>query len=446
MYKNNSSFLKYVLIICFLLSACAPVEKITVLATSTLAPSLTKTPLPTSTEIPTQIPSALPNKFKFPSWFADSNNQVFAMVTDVLENSNELTFVDANTHDKFVINVPNADISRYFWTPDGKSLGFINSDFMSVYLIDLSTGNVTETKVSGEASECLYEYEKVKLPVIRYFRVESSSPSDPSFFCSKPPFSFSQLEKDKKQITILENLTTGHKIELSGTSEIGMSYVYELSPSQTKVAILQGTTPDPDLIYPMGTRISVYSLPDGELLASYDGQFCSMMWAPDENKVLTTQTDETACYSNAVPTILYRSSSRDERISVIEDAQHSKYSISTFNWSHDSNFIYYTYVNPDRSDVCRYDLTSKTIFCPTSGFDELNKHNVEYYKLSPDEKFLALLYGDSCAGCDEWGEPSSLLMKIDGSDLFMLGKEIYRAEVNAPYPYNTLVWRPLPNP
>lgn len=446
MHKNHFSLLKYVLIICFLLSACAPEETITALATSTLAPILTKTPLPASTEIPTQTPPALPNKFEFPSWLANSNNQVFAMVTDVLENSNELTFVDANTHNKFVTNVPNADISRYFWTPDGKSLGFINSDFMSAYLINLITGEVIETNFSREASECLDEYEKVKLPVIRYIRVKSLSSSDPSFFCSKPRFDFSQVEKDGKQIIVLENLTTGQKTELSGTSEIGVSYVYELSPSQTKVAILQGTSPDPDLIYPMGTRISVYSLPDGKIIASYEGQFCSMKWSPDENKILTTQTDDTACYSNAVPTILYPSSSRSERISAIEDAQHSKYSISTFNWSHDSNFIYYTYVNPDRSDVCRYDLTSKSIFCPTSGFDELNKYNVEYYKLSPDEKFLALLYGDSCAGCDEWGEPSSALMKIDGSDLFMLGKEIYRAEVNARYPYNTLVWRPLINP
>jgi hypothetical protein len=363
-----------------------------------------------------------------------------------LEDSNELTFVNANTREEFTINVPNTNISRYFWTPNGESLGFITSDFMSVYLINLVTGETVENTVPADASACLFGYEKVKLPVIRYFRVEGLSPSDPSFFCSQSQYAFSQVEKDGIQITTLEYLTTRQKIELSGTSEIGMSHVYELSPSQAKVAILQGTTLDPDLIYPMGSRISVYSLPDGKLIASYEGRFCSMKWSPDENKILTTQPDEAACYSNAVPTILYPSSSRSERISEIEDALHSKFSISTFNWSQDSNLIYYTYVNPDRSDVCRYDLATHRIFCPTSGFDELNLHNVEYYELSPNEEFITFLYGDSCAGCDEWGEPSSALMKIDGSDLFLLGKEIYRAEVNAPYPYNTLAWRPLPNP
>lgn len=443
---NHSYLVKCVLVLCLTLSACAPEQRITELTTATVAPKLTNTLQPTFTETSTQTPALILNNYEFPSWVADPNYQVFGMVTDVLENSNELTFVNANTHEKFYINVPNANISRYFWTPDGKSLGFIKSDFTSVYLIDLKTGNVTETNIPVDASHCLNEYEKVKLPVIRYFRVENSSPSDPSFFCPAPHFDFSQIEKDGKQTTILENLTTGQKIELSSTSENGISYVYELSPSPTKVAILQGNTPDPDLIYPMGTQISVYSLPDGKLISLYEGKFCSLEWSPDENKILTTQTDADACYSNAVPVILYPSSGRSQRITAIENAQHSKYSISTFNWSQDSNFIYYTYVNPERSDVCRYDLTTTNIFCPTSRFDELNERNIEYYKLSSDEKFLTFLYGDSCAGCDYWGEPSSALIKVDGSDMFFIGKEIYRAEVNSPYPYNTLVWRPLPNP
>ncbi len=445
MDKRHFYWTKYALVFCLALSACAPRQQINELVTATVTPKLTDTPQPTFTATPTQTPP-FPNKYDFPSWLADPNYQVFAMVTDVLEDSNELTFVNANTHDKFYINVPNANISRYFWTPDGKSLGFIKSDFLGVYLIDLKTGKVTENSIQENASQCLDEYQKVKLPVIRYFRVENSNPSDPSFFCSTPPFRFSQVEKDGKQTTVLEILETGQKIELSSTSENGISYRYELSPMLTKVAILQGNTPDPDLIYPMGTSISIYSLPDSKLISSYNGQFCSLKWSPDENKILTTQTDETACYSNAVPTVLYPSKGRSQRLTMIENAQHSKYSISTFNWSQDSSFIYYTYVNPDRSDVCRYDLTNNSIFCPTSGFDELKERNVEYYEISPDEKFLTFLYGDSCAGCDYWGEPSSALMNIDGSDMYFIGKEIYRAEVNSPYPYNTLVWRPLPNP
>lgn len=446
MDKNPSFVVKYVLIFGFLLSACAPATPMSLeLGTATAMPRSTDIAQPTFTKAATQTPPQIPDKYEFPTWVSDPNNQVFAMVTDVLKDSNQLTFVNANTHEKYAINVPSTDISHYFWTPDGKSLGFIKSNFLSVYLVDLSTGKVNETNIPENATQCIDEYAREKFPILRYFRVESSSLSDPSFFCPSPVFNFSQEAKNGKYITILENPATGQKVQLSSTTESDISYRYELSPSFDKVAILQGSSPDPDLIYPMGTSISIYSLPDGKLVSAYNGKFCTMKWSPDGDKLLTTQSDENACNSNSVPVILYSSSGRSQRITAIENAQHSKYSISTFNWSQDSNSIFYTYVNPDRSDVCRYDLTKDDIFCPTGSFDELNERKVEYYKLSPDEKFLTVLYGDSCAGCDYWGDPSSVLMNIDGNDMLFLGKEIYRSEVNSPYPYNTLVWRPLPN-
>ncbi|MCL4271371.1 MAG: hypothetical protein KJZ72_17570 [Anaerolineales bacterium] len=446
MNKNPSFIFKYVLMFCFLLSACAPATPLgNELGTATVTPRLTDTAQPTFTKTATPIPPQIPDKYEFPTWVSDPNNQVFAMVTDVLKDSNQLTFINANTHEKYVINVPSTDISHYFWTPEGKSLGFIKSNFASVYLVDLATGKVSESNIPESFTQCIDERQREKFPILRYFSVESSSPSDTSFFCPPPVFNFSQEEKDGKHITFLENPTTGQKVQLSSNNGSDISYRYELSPSFDKIAILQGSSPDPDLIHPMGTSISIYSLPEGKLVSTFDGKFCSMKWSPDGDKLLTTQSDENACNSNSVPVILYPSSGRSQRITAIENAQHSKYSISTFNWSQDSNFLYYTYVNPDRSDVCRYDLKKDDIFCPTSSFNELNERNVEYYKFSPDEKFLTVLYGDSCAGCDYWGDPSSVLMNIDGSDMLFLGKEIYRSEVNSPYPYNTLVWRPLPN-
>ena len=439
------------LYLCFIMTSCVSASQTQDFAIETTLPELTIAPQHTSTNPSTQKPEftttplSIPSTYKLPSWLADPNYAVFAMVTNVLDNSNEITFVNANTHEKFIIDIPDTNIARYFWTPDGKSIGFIESGFLRALLIDLKTGIVTEHSVPEKHSQCLDEYQKSKEPIIRYLPVYSSLPLDSTFLCPESNLHLSQQEKQGKAITIVENLITGQKIELDSIGNL-LNLEYTISPSQTQLAILQGAVPDPDARNPMGTQISVYSLITGQTISYFEGQFCSLKWSPDENKLLTTKTNEAACNSNVLPVILYPKNNQSHPITAIENAQHSAYYISTFNWSLDSNFLYYVYINPDRSDICRYDLISDKVICLTKDFGELSNYNIESYIISPDERFLAFSYGYSCQGCDYWGEPSSVLIRIDGSDLFFIGKEIYRAEINSPYPYSTLIWRPILNP
>src|SRR5690606_22428132 len=106
--------------------------------------------------------------------------------------------------------------------------------------------------------------------------------------------------------------------------------------------------------------ILIYNLPTGELISSYTGQFCSLEWSPDNEKLLTTQTSSTGC-GNELPVIIFPKTNQVLPIIAIENNQDSWFNISVYNWSQDSNFLYYTYTTIDRSDVCLYDLKTNNI-------------------------------------------------------------------------------------
>lgn len=444
MNKSLSLYNKWTLFLFFLLSACSPAQQSNISITESFSPNPTRAAQPSFTETPTQTAFVISEKYELPSWLASSNFQVFSIVTNVSDTSNELTFINANTHEKFVINVPTSNISRYFWTPDGKSFGFIQSDFLNVLSIDLISGKVTKYAIPEDSAHCLFDYQKTQKPALKYIEVYSSLPSEPSFLCLESVFRLQQIEKNGKAVTVFENLETSQKTELSNSGESLLNIDYSVSPNQTQLAILQGEGIDPYGLDLSGTRIRIYDLESGNVITSFEGYFCLLKWSPDGSKLLTTMTNSSGCYSNATPAIIYLEKNLLQPITANENAQHSKVHISTYNWSQDSNYLYYLYVNPDRSDVCYYNLKNEEIFCPTGNFSELSGLNVEHYKLSPDERFLAFSYGSSCAGCDFWGEPSSVVIQIDGSDYFSLGKEIWIEDVSSTYPFNTLMWRPLP--
>jgi len=460
MIRTRSHSVKYVIVlsVCFLISSCAPQTKDIAIKTTLPAvantPKLTPTiPLSIAPESPLTHPE-IPATYALPSWIGDSNYSVFSMITDISDNSNELTFVNANTHEKFVIQVPTTNISSYFWTLDGKNLGFIESDFLTILLLDLKTGKVTRYSIPKNHTQCLDKYEKEKRPVLNYLYPRSSLPFGPSFFCLDPklefiPFLFNTEERQGKSFILVENELTGQKFELSDPNKNLANLDYEVSLSETRLAVLQGSVPDPDDRNPMGTRILVYDLPTRKMISSFEGQFCSLYWSPDGEKLLTTKADSTRCYSGELPVILYPESNRSYSIPVIDNAKNSMGSIHTslYNWSSDSNFLYYFYDTSERGDICRHDLKSDQIFCLTSNFSELNNLGIEDYRFSPDGKFLTFSYGHSCQGCDFWGEPSSALIRIDGSDLLKLGKEVQGTPLQnfyRTYPYGTLVWRPVP--
>ena len=398
---------------------------------------------PTPTITPT--PPLLPTYYQVPIWLADPNYAVFAMVTEVSDNSNEITFFNADTHEKMIISVPNSNISRFFWTPDGNNFGFVETDFLTIHLIDLKTGKVIDYHLPEQSLHCLDKYRKVKWSTIKNMQVYSSSPLDSAFFCPKPSIHVSKEEKEGKAITIIEDMETGRKIE-TPDSNGNLSIIYfVVSPLQNQLAILQGPAPL-DLLQPMGTQIVIYSLENGEIINAFKGQFCSIDWSPDEKKLLVTKSDSDGCYSSALPAILLPKTGQAESISAIENTHKDINQISLFNWSSDGNSIYYEFSNLNGSDICRYDLPNGEVFCLTKNFGELEDKNIEHYKISPDERFIVFQYGYSCFGCDFWGEPSSALIRIDGSDMMIIGKEVFISDPSSTYPYSTLTWRPLPNP
>lgn len=462
---KKTLFLALLLLTTILIISCgtAPQPHVTptrtATQTATRTPELTPTISPTSSPTFTSTPPSIQARYEFPYWVGDFKYSVFSIITDVSANSNELTLINADTHEKFSIRLPSNDVTHYFWTPDGKSFGLVSADFLTVFMINLKSGEVTEYDIPESYSQCLSEYDKQKQPIMRRLNVYHSLPLDASSFCIDPKFEFSHYfflygeEKQGKHIITMEDSITGQTIEFPDPHQDLANIEFQISASENRFAVLQGPVSpnrdDPWFPIPAGTFISVYDVPTRKLIASFEGLFCSLIWSPDGEKLLTNIAEMTDCYPGAwVPLILYPDISQSHPVTPIDDAKNSGNSFHTslYSWSPDSNFLYYEFSALNRGDLYRYDVKNDNSIALTSGLRELDKLNVEGYSFSPNRDFVTFSYGYSCSGCDYWGEPSSVLMRIDGSDLLKLGKEIQEIpgmRIDITYPYGTLSWRPM---
>lgn len=174
-------------------------QMVDVSATSTPIPStatetFTNTPLATLMPIESPIPTppSIATSYNVPKWLGNLDYTVIMAITSVTENSNQLTFFNANTRERYDISLPIKNLSHYFWTTDGKSLGFLSRDKTTVFVVSSNTGITSEYSLTKEASACLQKYfDSRGAPenkfILSDMQVYDTTPESDTFFCEPPP-------------------------------------------------------------------------------------------------------------------------------------------------------------------------------------------------------------------------------------------------------------------
>lgn len=438
-----------------LLAACAPAT-----AQPTPRPTVTVTASPTTTSptqiiTPTNIPAVeptpstnIPAQYQLPDWINDPQANVAVMITDVKDHIYTLSFLNVVTRDSFDISLSPNLIRGYFWMPDGKLFGFLASDLKTIFLVNLGNGNVDQHPIS-EKTVRLLSAEKIGIiePLIAHgsleqddFHLVSSHQSD--FSANFKYRAKMDYESAASPFLIVENLESGSITPITTPSDRMGGYQFAWSPKVSYLEFLQGTDGTAGMT-PTGQKITIYK-PDGQKVTSFEGDFRSPKWSPDGSKILY---EEPASNS---PCILEINTGVKKCIREI-GRNHSELSYTgSFSWSQNEKQIYYTYHSDQdeiKSGFCVYNLLSGINFCPTTNVPELKTANVEWYNVSPNEQFLVFSAGSSCAGCDFWGEPSSIMIGMDGKNSYSLGEEILVTDLYTfSYPMATLLWRPIITP
>lgn len=414
-----------------------------VVLTETAMPTRLPMQTATITPVPTDTPVVLLSNYKFPIWVAETEIPVLMMVSDVTEISNELTFLNANTHKEFSISLPSESFSRFFWMPDGLAFGLLSSDLLSVTLISIATGEVTTHLLHGQAMLCFDDYAKETLPIMRPGIVFSEAPEDQDFFCPKGINEFKAYQEQDKSKIIIRNIGTEQTRQVIGNPSSELVVISSSwSESSGLLAILLSQEPDPDNFNPNVAQILIYDVGSQQVIATYTGEYCEISWAPDGTKALAY---DDGCFANASPYILYPYEQKIEAVAISEKEGHYSNQIAPVEWLRNGEGFYHIFPNSNRMDLCQYNISTNSVYCPTESFDELDGYNVEYYEVSPDEEVIVFSYGASCYGCDFWGDPSSALIRADGTDFFFIAEEVADwLELNHPYPYYTMLWKPMP--
>jgi len=411
-----------------------------------LTETATPTQLPiqtvTLTPVPTDTPVAILSNYEFPSWVAETETPVLMMVSAVTKTSNQLTFLNANSHEEFSILIPSGSFARFFWMPDGLTFGLLSSDLLSVTLINTTNGEVTIHALHEQALDCFSDYEKKTLLIIRPRIVFSGTPEDPDFFCPSGKNEFRAYQEQDKSTILIENTETGELDKIDNPTNDMVVVKSTWSEISKLLAIMLGPEPDPDNRNPNVNQILIFDSNSQQMLATYEGKFCEILWAPNGTKALAY---DDGCFADAAPYILYPYEQEMEAVKIFEKEGYYTNQIPPVNWLQNGDEFYFIFSRSNRMDLCQYNLQTHSVFCPTEFLAELNGYNVEYYKFSPDEEVIVFSYGASCYSCDFWGDPSSALIKADGTDFFFIGEEIADwQEIDHPYPFHTMLWKPMP--
>jgi hypothetical protein len=378
--KKLIPFIAFI-ILSFLASCGIASQELNVETSSTSTPipsaateSPANTPFATLTPTvpPSPVPPSIAASYNVPKWLGNFDYTVVMAITSITANSNQLTFFNINTQERYDISLPITSLSHYFWTTDGESFGLLSRDRKTVFVVSTNTGLTSKYSLTEKASTCLQEY------------FDNRGAPENEFILSK-------------------------------------MWVYDISPeSETFFCEPSSNFNFPDVKAPVE-----FSSP---IAWSHNQQFYIA-------KSLTGEND-------GLPCIINRSGKVTKCLTAINEQFYSN-GLDLVRWSKDDNQIYYVqFEDSVRADLCIYQLASDATTCPTEKISELDGYNIEYYDMSDDEEFFKVLYGSSCSKCDFWGEPSSLVLRKDGTDILFMGKELQEPNTHWAYPFFSSLFRP----
>lgn len=451
----------------FLLVSCAGnIERkqpaLSITQTAITKPVSSTTPVvtisPTNTE-ETTLPA-----YSLPVWMGDpAINILAALITDDYKRTRKISFYNAETGEKYDIPMPK-DTSGYFWY-DNAHFGFLSNDLMSTYKINMETGKVTKIAVSPQEVRLLNQEQDVdyqnlagdKATALRVIPDYSSNSGVLFEQARKNDKSINRLfaarwSGDNSTIVVINTYTNQIVWESQSTNNVyGIEFLW--SPTdENLLAYLQGK-PEPlnDFIADSVT-LTIVNVAKGEINSVYSGDFGTLKWSPDGNKILYQDPWFRNGYAfRDAPCILFLETNEIKCLQSIPHIIPPGYKLITtgiYKWGNNSNYIYYTYLyrTPDETEklgnLCVYNLVEGIIHCPTQELEILHGRSIVYFDISPDEQYLHFCYSASTILNDYADTANDGIIKVDGTGFFSwVGAIIDGGPQSCSY---NSIWRPSP--
>jgi hypothetical protein len=381
---------------------------------------------PSSTPAPIVSPGTVTPDVTFlelPAWVKNPSNPLVLFTYDIYSTrSSQIGFFDAASGEQAIIRLPFG-IYQYYWKDANHIVfleGYCSEPLVGATELDISQGTLypaTAENLPADIASC-YGLEDTSAKI----KLDTTS-SEPTVEVLDPSSATWLRVTDPND----------------GISDIE----FALSPNEEYLGIIQkqGKFEFPELWQPLfGTQVSVYHLPDRKLVASFaEEKEVSAMLLFTDNENLVYVRDNTPC-------VISIAAETKKCIHAISDRLPESTIILSdpLNDRKKFGFLYFSGY-PHRGGWCIYDLFSGALDCPTNGYEELKDKTVANYALSPDNKYLLIVYdekGCPLPYCDLFGTSQVAVIDLTEKKFFKIGdSETYKAIdlVAGPSP-----WRPMP--
>lgn len=369
-----------------------------------------------------------------------------------------LSFFNAATGDR--LDLALANILGYFWTPDGRSFGWLSRDEQVVYLIDLSSGVVTYHAIDEQALRfLLYDRRGTRpLPLV----ASTSTPEDPTFVLLHRNLphgvSFYQIElsADRRHVAwyddrcaciSAEELSTHMQVQVTDPNDDVFDRRFSWSPVDHRVAVLQGISDTLPFSY-NADRITVYDIATTTAISSYQGMFEYLAWSPDGTRLLFVERTEDYQDRNAPCTLGLASGERSCLPPLADISPDSTVYTTLYGWTLDGQAITYVHCDlnwPQQGGFCFFDLHDSTVSCPTEGLPSMEARAVRGYSLSPNGEYVAILTDDMCP-TDDTGWQGAFVIDVDGTAYLPLWQQQPGGATTIAPPFYDILWRPIRQP
>jgi hypothetical protein len=381
--------------------------------TSTLNPTQSATPTPFSTLPPLLTKTAPITNLDLPAWLKNAriNVLMYRLRDDNKNPASSVSFLNPETSERFEMAIPVDSPSTFFWWQDGGNAVF-QDEKDSLEVLDLSSATLAHITSQN--------------PLFKTF--DRVIPTGQSRYSTD----FERNSSGQIINMIIVDTETGQKSVFS----IGdFSYAWPVIAASGKyVAIVQSKI----AYMEDANQITLYNYKDQTSIMTIEDEEINNSWFfPGDEQLIYTRGQNIPCIVNIA-------TQKRNCIHTI----HDKYPDATIylrGLTADRQKLLFLHIDMKNGvhngGLCFYDLASGGMNCPMDGLKIMRDQAVTDFVISPDEKYIAFIYEDSCPICDWTGLHTGLaVIGTDGTQFIDLGLPME----SHPLINLAVHWRPLP--
>jgi hypothetical protein len=421
--KKIMKSLLLVLLIYISLASCHPTPLLLETPTVTHLPthiSLTETntPEPDNTKIPSSHPTSTPpqflQSFDFPDWVNNLGISILLIaVGDINEPVHRRTFdhlsmVNSRTGEHFDIYVD--EISGYFWSPDGSSIGILNQDRTAFLLVDTLSGGISTHSID---ENMIYMRAENYFPEALIAYVHDSNNFDFSLISKSMVVSSDgryvaligwkngEIYYKEEDYTYVEDLFTGESIMISEEGDhivdIDRSWIgesYQIAIAHSDIPTVFG----PNCFFPESKTnywLSIYDGETGKLRQQIDN-ITSAEFSRDGQKIIYRPNNQSDFPWTDPPCIFNMREGSERCLTEILELRPEEETFSHFEWVPEADIVSYLYFfatnDPytHHGGFCTFSISSGQSECFLEDFE--NEYEVPIgYEWSPEGEFVLFI-------------------------------------------------------